>query len=72
MLLQLIFRNVGKQRQERGEQNTLQERGGTKGENRGCNIAHTLCFSLVTLPIESHILSDYVIYENSVEMGDSA
>jgi hypothetical protein len=72
MLLHLIFTNGGKQRRERGEQNTLQERGGTKGENRGCNIVHALCFSLVTLPMESHLLNGYVIHEKSVEIGDSA
>ena len=59
-------------RQERGEQNSLQERGGTVEENRDCTIVYALCLSLFTLPIESHLLSEYVIYEKTVEISDSA
>jgi hypothetical protein len=59
-------------RQERGEQNSLQERGGTTKENKGCTTVYALCLSLVTLPIESHLPSDCVIYEKTVEISESA
>jgi len=71
MLHHLIFTNVRMKRQETGEQNSLQERGGTTEEKRGCTIAYELCLSLVTLPIESHLLSDYVAYEKTVEISYS-
>jgi hypothetical protein len=54
-------------RQERDKRNSLQERGGTTEENK----VHALCLSLVTLPIESHLLSDYVSYEKTIEIGDN-
>ena len=58
-------------RQERGEQNSLQERGRTTEENRGCTVEYALCLSLVTFPKESLLLSDYVIYEKTVEISES-
>jgi hypothetical protein len=56
-------------RQERDEENSLQERGGTTEENRGCTTVYALCLSLVTLPIGSNLPDDYVSYEKTVEIA---
>jgi hypothetical protein len=43
-----------------------------KEEEQQKRIEAVLCLSLVTLPIESHLLSDYVTYGKTVEISYSA